>query len=175
MRTDKVNWITAHNYGKPKYHSFSPNLSCKGKILVLDIVSQNVPYKKQTTEPKLLILVSFFSGEVTSYTDISYCIHILWEVCRSIFSGPPCIIWGPDLIFEGQHTLYHISLMQSNADLNSHILNWLQSYMEQGPGHGFDFVKDIRCRFAPLLWQGDGIVGPPPQLSCDGGLDLHGI
>ena len=43
--------------------------------------------KKQTTstEPKLLILVSSFSGEVTSYTDISYCIHILWEVRRSGF------------------------------------------------------------------------------------------
>ena len=30
--------------------------------------------RKQTTESKLLILVSFFSGEVTSYTDTSYCI-----------------------------------------------------------------------------------------------------
>ena len=29
--------------------------------------------RKQTTEPNLLILVSFFSGEVTSYTDTSYC------------------------------------------------------------------------------------------------------
>ena len=40
--------------------------------------------RKQTTKPKLLILV-FFSGEVTSYTDTSYCIHILWEVSHSIF------------------------------------------------------------------------------------------
>ena len=46
---------------------------------------------QQVTEPKLLILVSFFSGEVTSYTDTSYCIHIMLEVCRSIFYGPPCI------------------------------------------------------------------------------------
>ena len=38
-----------------------------------------------------MILVSRFSGEVTSYIDFSYCIHILWEVCRSVFSGPPCI------------------------------------------------------------------------------------
>ena len=31
------------------------------------------------------------SGEVTSYTDTctSYCIHILWEVSCSVFSGPP--------------------------------------------------------------------------------------
>ena len=41
--------------------------------------------RKQTTEPKMLILVSIFSGEVTSYTDTSYCIHILWEVYRSVF------------------------------------------------------------------------------------------
>ena len=32
-------------------------------------------YRKQTTEPKWLI----------SYTDTSYCIHILGEVCRSVF------------------------------------------------------------------------------------------
>ena len=43
MHIDKVNWITAHNYGKPKWHSFSPSLSYKMKILGLDIVSQNVP------------------------------------------------------------------------------------------------------------------------------------
>ena len=42
MRIDNVNWITAHNYGKPKWHSFSPSLNWKGKILGLDIVSQNV-------------------------------------------------------------------------------------------------------------------------------------
>ena len=47
--------------------------------------------KKLLTEPKLLILVSFFSWEVTSNNDTSYCIHILREVCRSAFSGPPCI------------------------------------------------------------------------------------
>ena len=41
--------------------------------------------RKQTTGLKLVILVSFISGEVTSYTDNSYCIHILWEVCRSVF------------------------------------------------------------------------------------------
>ena len=39
--------------------------------------------RKQTTEPKLVILVSFFSVEVTSYTGTSYYIHILWEVCKS--------------------------------------------------------------------------------------------
>ena len=57
--------------------------------------------RKQTTEPKLVvvffygklvILVLSFSGEVTPYTDISYSIQILWEVWRSVFYGPPCIV-----------------------------------------------------------------------------------
>ena len=46
MRIVKVNWITAHNYGKSKWHSFSPSLSWKGEILGIDIVSQNVPKKR---------------------------------------------------------------------------------------------------------------------------------
>ena len=49
--------------------------------------------RKQTTETNLLILVSFFSGEDTSYYDTSYCIHILWEVCRSVFLGHPVYIY----------------------------------------------------------------------------------
>ena len=68
MRIDQVNWITAHNYGEPKWHLFSPSLSWQGKIVGLNIASQNGP-RKQTTEPKLMILVSFFSGEITSYTE----------------------------------------------------------------------------------------------------------
>ena len=43
MHIDKVNWITAHNYGKPKWHSFIPSFIWKGEILDLNIVSQNVP------------------------------------------------------------------------------------------------------------------------------------
>ena len=39
MRIDRVIWITAHNYGKPKWHSFMPSLSWKGEVLDLDIVS----------------------------------------------------------------------------------------------------------------------------------------
>ena len=40
-RIDKVDWITAHNYGKPKWHSFTPSLKVKRGVLGLDIVSQN--------------------------------------------------------------------------------------------------------------------------------------
>ena len=41
-RIDEVKWITAHNCGKLKWHSFTPSLSWKGTIEGLDIVSQNV-------------------------------------------------------------------------------------------------------------------------------------
>ena len=36
---DNVNWITAHNYGKQKWHSFSPSLKLilTGNILGLNI------------------------------------------------------------------------------------------------------------------------------------------
>ena len=30
MHIDKVNWITAHDFGRPKWHSFTPCLSWKG-------------------------------------------------------------------------------------------------------------------------------------------------
>ena len=51
-------------------------------------------YRKQISEPKWLILVSFFSGEVTSYTDSSYSIHILWEVSVQFFLGHPIGVGG---------------------------------------------------------------------------------
>ena len=51
------------------------DLSEKGKLWS-STLSHNMCPRKQTTEPKLLIFVYFFSGEVTSYTDIiasTYC------------------------------------------------------------------------------------------------------
>ena len=72
MHIDKVNWITAHNYGKPKYHSFTPSLSWKGNFGASTLSHKMCP-RKQTTDPNLLILVSFFSED-------------------SVFIGPPCIV-----------------------------------------------------------------------------------
>ena len=43
MRIDKDEWITADNYGQPKWNSFTSSLSWKGKIWGLDMASQNVP------------------------------------------------------------------------------------------------------------------------------------
>ena len=62
---DKVKWITAHNCGKPKWHSFTPKLSWKGKIWGLDIVSQNAPYK---TNYWSKIADLLFSQEKLPYT-----------------------------------------------------------------------------------------------------------
>ena len=77
-----------------------PKLKLKRHNLGLDIASQ-MCFRKQATELKWLILVSLFSGEVTSCTDTSYCIHILCEVSRSIFSGPPCIYDLCDTLLQG--------------------------------------------------------------------------
>ena len=43
MHIDQVNWITAYNYGEPKWHLFGHSSIWIGKILGLDIASQNVP------------------------------------------------------------------------------------------------------------------------------------
>ena len=55
MGIDEVKWITTHNCGKPKWHLFTSTVSWNGKILGLDIVSQNV-LQKTNDWPKLLIL-----------------------------------------------------------------------------------------------------------------------
>ena len=89
----------AHDYGKPKWHLFSHSLSWKGNFGASTLSHKMCP-RKQTTEPKLLVLVSFFSGYVTSYTNRSYGTHIIivGSIPFLFFSGPPCI-WVTVLIF----------------------------------------------------------------------------
>ena len=68
-------------------------LAAKGKFWTAPLSHKMCPIK-QTTKPKLLILVLCFSGEETPSTDTSncmICIHILWEICRSVVIGPPCV------------------------------------------------------------------------------------
>ena len=43
MFIDKVNWITADNYGKPKVAFFHVSFKLKREIWGLDMASQNVP------------------------------------------------------------------------------------------------------------------------------------
>ena len=79
--------------------------------------------RKQTTEPKLLILVSFFSGEVTSCTDTSYSIHILWEVSRFVF------FWATlyNAILYWHHTIFkELRVKTPTASLTSYNFTWLQ-------------------------------------------------
>ena len=125
------NWITAHNYERYKYQSFSPSLSFKGKMWGLDTVSRNVPYRKQTTEPKLQILMSF-SGEIGSYPNISYCIHVLWEVYRPFPVCPPCMIIIPlmkdvnDLPLN-QHDLWNSHVVVTDKSFEGRLFEGHQS------------------------------------------------
>ena len=54
-RIDKVKQIIAHNCGKPKWHSFT----LKREIWGVLTLSHKLCPRKQTTESKLVILVSF--------------------------------------------------------------------------------------------------------------------
>ena len=56
MAIDKVIWINAHNCGRPKWHSFTSSISWNGKFWASTLSDKMRP-RKQTTEPKLLILV----------------------------------------------------------------------------------------------------------------------
>ena len=103
--------------------------------------------RKQTTEPKLLILVSFFSGEVIPYTDTTYSIHILCEVCRSVFYGPPCIV--KDWMITTKHGCYFkvpalrriVLCMQgthlSHLSIHHHVLSFIFH-------NSFKFVHRVR-------------------------------
>ena len=121
MRIGKVKWITAHKM-------------CP---------------RKQTTEPKLLILVSFFSGEVTSYTDISYCIHILREVCRSIFLW--ATLYSTLLVFDMTFFEHHKCPSGSRLMMCIHPLNkkkmcqkiWLHELLVQNTFHFFFWLRKM--------------------------------
>ena len=65
--------ITAPSCSKQKCHSLA---SEKGKFWNSTLPHKMCP-RKQTTLPKLLILVSFFSEVTLLYTDTSYYIHVL--------------------------------------------------------------------------------------------------
>ena len=59
----QVKWITAHNCGEPKMTLIQPTFSWKRKIWTSSLSHKMCP-RKQTTEPKLLILVHFSHEKV---------------------------------------------------------------------------------------------------------------
>ena len=68
------------------------------KNLGLDIALHNV-LEMNTSEPNSLILVSFFSEDVTSHTDTIHRIKQSMGLGQAVFSGPPCMCicirdWG---------------------------------------------------------------------------------
>ena len=79
----KFNGLLLTTVASRKLNSFTSSLSWKGKSEASTLPHKMGP-RTQTTEPKLLIFVSFFSGEVMSYIDANYCIPILFEVCCSV-------------------------------------------------------------------------------------------
>ena len=99
LRLSKIvsdNPIIAHNYGsRSKYHFFKSSFShvcCfyeKGKFwnpTLSDITCSRITI----TQLKLLILVSFFSGENTPSTDIGHYTYITGTM-KLRFFWPPCI------------------------------------------------------------------------------------
>ena len=82
-----INFVNAHFYTS-RFLAYRIHID---KVNWASTWSHKMCHTKQTTEPNLLILVSFFS-EDTSSTDTSYCIHIFWKVGCSIFIGPPCLM-----------------------------------------------------------------------------------
>ena len=88
MRIDEVNWITAHNYGEPKWHLFSPSLRWKGNFW-----ASTLPRKMCPIENKLLIQICWswyhFSQEKL--------LHTLIPVISSTYCGKypvPFFFWA---------------------------------------------------------------------------------
>ena len=83
MLIDKVEWITAHNCGKTKWHSFRENLGprhCLTKCALENkLLNQNCWSWYQFSQKKL------------PHTLIPLHPHNVWSICRSVFYGPPCI------------------------------------------------------------------------------------
>ena len=71
-------------------HSLSPSVTWRKTNWGLDIVSQ-ISNKDLTkiADPALIFVKR---SHLIHYTDTSYCIHPLWEICPSLFIGPPCIV-----------------------------------------------------------------------------------
>ena len=88
----KVKWITAHNCGKPKWHSFMPSLGWKGKIWGLNIFSQKCALENKLLNQNCWSWCHFFSGEVPSNTWYHFLHpHIVGSMLFHFFYGPPCI------------------------------------------------------------------------------------
>ena len=105
MRIDKVNWITAHIYCKPKCHSFSPSLSWKEKTFGPRHCLTKCALENKVLNQNCWPWYNFFSGEVTSYFDTSYYIqaHILGSMLFRLFV---CMFF---VYFFGEGTLYFCS------------------------------------------------------------------
>ena len=71
MRIDKVNWITAHKCGKPKWHSFSPSLSWKEYFGPWDCVTK-CGLENKLPNQNCWAWCHFSQEKLPQYTDTSY-------------------------------------------------------------------------------------------------------
>ena len=91
----------------------------------LNIVSQDVPLEKKTAEPKLLILVAFFSGEDTSSTDTSIYIHVLLGNMLFHFYFDHLVYWVRDMDTAGR-------VWKEAADIQDQVYEEAASHPLQG-------------------------------------------
>ena len=101
MRIDKIKWITAHNCGNSKEHSFKPRFSWKGEfwtlsnIYFVDIVSLKICPIENKLNPDWNWSWYHFSQKKIPHPLIPVIAStLLWEICCSAFIVPPCIgLW----------------------------------------------------------------------------------
>ena len=88
IRINKVKWITAHNCGKPTWHSFSPSLMLRRENVGPWHCLTKCALGNKLLNPNCW---SWYHLSREELPHTSYCIHILQKVCCSIFFyGPPC-------------------------------------------------------------------------------------
>ena len=142
MHINKVNWNTVHNYGKPKWHSFSPSLGWKGIIWALTLSHKMSP-RKQATEPKFWSWYNF-SQEKS--------LHIHWyQLLHSqiLESRPFRFNWA---------TLYYYSYpfsKNTGVKLDPEMVHWGQI-----PFRGNDDLQtsQLDSNYDPELGQSDPII-----------------
>ena len=88
MRIDKVNWITAHNYGKLKWHLFSPSLSWKGESFGPRHCLTKCALENNLLDSNCWSWCHFAKGKLPQTL-----IPVLASTFGGkFFSGPPCIL-----------------------------------------------------------------------------------
>ena len=92
-RLNQLNQITLPSYGTSAFSIFSVQVQSTRKQCWASTQPHKMYFKMTTTQPNFLILVSFFSEDITSSTDTIHCKNNPWERGEAVFffSEPPSI------------------------------------------------------------------------------------